>query len=669
MKPSLKNPLLSAALLLSATIAASAADLYWDADGDTTATTGGPGIWHTTNTWRDGSDIGTLGDWADGTSPYNTAVFGGTLTAAGNIDVQSNVTVNQIKFLIGGNAPTTNYNVGYTGSVVSAGTLTFGGSYDATTPCIDASALIVAGGATVSAKITGTITGGLVIKANNNMFAGYTTGTCGRIYLRENSGNDFIGDVTMLSGSLLALSNLGDPANKIILAGGGLYGNDSIDRTYNLTRDIQVTADSALGSFAGGTNKTVIMKLAAGKTISGSGNLTRYRSASALGSGCKEEVWLIGDMSGYTGTFENNKGDTFIQTAATSAGAWKLTGGTIKLDTTDDTHIADGTGESDLLMNGGTLNMNGKNETINGLDGSTGTVQNQLAATTSTLTVGAGDATASFGGVIRNNTTSGGKMALVKTGSGEQTLAGANLYTGDTTVTAGTLTLDPTGSLRFAPTTTGVSNKLTGVGTANLNGTLNLDLNAAVATVGNSWTLVDVATANYALVGITSIPALTFTQAGSLWTAPAGSVIWKFNQTTGVLSVEAGNTYATWLSTNPPATGFSTDTDNDGVPNGVENVLGTSPNASSAGLTQVTASASTAIFKHTLNPTLASDVSYTYEWSTDLVEWKATTESNAGGTTATITPSAPASGVVTVTTAITSGPAAKLFTRIKATQP
>ena len=62
-------------------------------------------------------------------------------------------------------------------------------------------------------------------------------------------------------------------------------------------------------------------------------------------------------------------------------------------------------------------------------------------------------------------------------------------------------------------------------------------------------------------------------------------------------------------------------------------------------------------------------MTYSYEWSTDLAEWKASTETNTGLTTATITPSAPAAGVVTVTTAITSGPAAKLFTRIKATQP
>ena len=669
MKPSFENPLLSAALLLSATIAASAADLYWDADGDTTAATGGPGIWHTTNTWRDGSDIGTLGDWADGTSPYQHRSLRRNATAAGNMALKAT-------------SPSTKSNSSSAPTVARRtttrlnrlgfrGTITFGGTYDSTTPAIDASGLAnVTGGATVTAKITGTIIGGLYIKANNNMFAGYTTGTLRPDLSRERPST--ISSATSPSTAAVSCtwSSLGDPANKIILSRRwplrqcqhrrGPTTSPATSKSPR-RRDWEVLPEEP--------TMAVIMKLAAGKTISGSGNLTRYRSASALGSGCKEEVWLLGDMSGYTGTFENNKGDTLIQTAATSAGAWKLTGGTIKLNTTDDTHIADGSGKSDLLMNGGTLNMNGKNETINGLDGSTGTVQNQLAATTSTLTVGAGDATASFGGVIRNNTTSGGKMALVKTGSGEQTLAGANLYTGDTTVTAGALTLDPSGSLRFAPTTTGVSNKLTGAGTANLNGTLNLDLNAAVATVGNSWTLVDVATANYALVGITSTPALTFTQAGSLWTAPAGLVIWKFNQTTGVLSVEAANTYAKLAHRQPARHRLQHGLRQRRRPQRRGKRPGHQPQFIQRRAHTSHRHRISATFKHTLNPTLASDVSYTYEWSTDLAEWKTSGATNTGGTTATITPSAQASGVVTVTTAITSGPAAKLFTRIKATQP
>ncbi|MGL5019291.1 MAG: thrombospondin type 3 repeat-containing protein, partial [Luteolibacter sp.] len=167
----------------------------------------------------------------------------------------------------------------------------------------------------------------------------------------------------------------------------------------------------------------------------------------------------------------------------------------------------------------------------------------------------------------------------------------------------------------------------------------------------------------FSVTGFTESPAQT-------WTRTLGGSLYTFTENDGrLVKTAATNTYANWLITNSPATGFVTDTDNDGVANGLENVLGTNPNIYSAGLTDVTSTTSTATYKHTLNPTVASDVSYSYEWSTDLVEWKATTETNTAGTTATITPSAPASGVVTVTTAITSGPAAKLFTRIKASQP
>ena len=149
----------------------------------------------------------------------------------------------------------------------------------------------------------------------------------------------------------------------------------------------------------------------------------------------------------------------------------------------------------------------------------------------------------------------------------------------------------------------------------------------------------------------------------------SGWNLYTFTEGDGKLTLTAGvNTYANWLAANPPATGFNTDTDNDGVPNGVENVLGTDPNVYSAGMTDISSTASSATYQHTLSTTVAGDVSYTYEWSTDLVEWKASGGTNAGTTTATITPSAPASGVVTVVTAITSGPAAKLFTRIKAQQ-
>ena len=66
------------------------------------------------------------------------------------------------------------------------------------------------------------------------------------------------------------------------------------------------------------------------------------------------------------------------------------------------------------------------------------------------LTVGAGNLSGSFTGIIHgNNSTSGtdgtieaGYLALTKIGTGQQSLSGSNTYTGLTTVAGGQLLLD-----------------------------------------------------------------------------------------------------------------------------------------------------------------------------------------------------------------------------------
>lgn len=135
-----------------------------------------------------------------------------------------------------------------------------------------------------------------------------------------------------------------------------------------------------------------------------------------------------------------------------------------------------------------------------------------------------------------------------------------------------------------------------------------------------------------------------------------------------VLSGPGDNTYQQWITGNAPASGFAPDSDGDGIPNGVEHVLGTNPNTSSPGLVGISATATSATFRHTLNPSLASDVTPSYQWSTDLIEWKANGTTNTGGTTAVITPSAPVEGEVSVIISVTGGPADRLFGRLVATQ-
>jgi autotransporter-associated beta strand protein len=161
----------------------------------------------------------------------------------------------------------------------------------------------------------------------------------------------------------------------------------------------------------------------------------------------------------------------------------------------------------------------------------------------------------------------------------------------------------------------------------------------------------------------------TFTGINGL---PAGYSINYAYQGNKIALVEGGgspgNTFADWLTANPPATGFNTDSDHDGIPNAIEHILGTNPNVPNVGLTNISATPNSSTFQHTLNPNIASDVIRSYQWSTDLVEWKASGESNSSATTATITPSTPANGVVTVTVTITAGPSARMFSRLVATQ-
>ncbi len=283
----------------------------------------------------------------------------------------------------------------------------------------------------------------------------------------------------------------------------------------------------------------------------------------------------------------------------------------------------------------------------------------------------------------------GGAGGFTKLGAGTMMLADAiaHSYTGTTTVTAGTLA--GTGSIAgplvveaggtIAP---GASAGSLGTGAATISGTYACEINGNSAdnlvitgdlTISNGTLQISVlgggvTQATYVIASYTGNRLGEFTISPALptgYTVKYDDVLKQVQLTNGA----ASSTYNDWIASFPgaqSAPGFTQDPDLDGIANGIENVLGTNPSVSSTGLYQVSATANSVTFLHTLNADLADDVVYGYEWSSDLVEWKASTVANSAGTIATIVPSAPVSGVVTVVATRSGTPSTKLFVRIVA---
>jgi autotransporter-associated beta strand protein len=238
--------------------------------------------------------------------------------------------------------------------------------------------------------------------------------------------------------------------------------------------------------------------------------------------------------AGGAGTLTLTGASTYTGSTTIQAGTLRISGADDRLPTGTTLTIDGG------ATAGGTFDLNGRNQTVAGLSGGSGTVKglvtNTLAATTRTITV---TGSSTFDGIIQNGALTA-LTALTKSTGGTLTLTGVNTYTGDTTVSAGALLLADDAGLKFTISSNGVNNKITGAGTVSLDGDFTFDLTGASSTLGDIWNIVNVSTLTETFGSTFTVSSTLdeFTDLGSgLWSITENSATYQFSTVTGDLQV------------------------------------------------------------------------------------------------------------------------------------
>ncbi|WP_144637440.1 autotransporter-associated beta strand repeat-containing protein [Bordetella genomosp. 13] len=539
------------------------------------------------NTYTGGTTIngGTLALGAGGSLAAGGSV---TLGAAGaGFDIGNSGANQTIGALAG---------VGGTTIALGANTLTFGDATDQGYAGVigGTGGIVKQGAGTQTLTGINTYTGGTTINAGT-LAIGAGGSLSGQTALTlANAGTVFdisgattpqtIGGLDGAAGSTVQLG-----ANTLALgdAGNHAYGG-VIEGTGGITKQgagtLTLTGDQ---TYSGGTTINAgTLALGGGGSLAATGSVTLGAAGATFdisGSGADQ---TIGALSGVAGTavalgaqdlaFGDATNQTFGGTIGGTGGIVKQGSGTQTLTgantytggtTINAGTLAIGTGGSlgaqgtVTLANAGTaFDISGAttSQTIGGLAGAAGS---SVALGGNTLTFGdAGNHT--FGGVI------GGTGGITKEGTGTQTLAGANTYTGATTINAGTLVLGAGGSLAAASDVNlggaGATFDISGSGAAQTIGGLSGVAGTTVSLGGNALTFGDEANRTFG-GSITGTAGITKQGTGVTTLTGANTYTGGTTINVGTLALGAGGSLAATGSVTLGAAGAGFDIGNSGA--------------------------------------------------------------------------------------------------------
>lgn len=344
-----------------------------------------------------------------------------------------------------------------------------------------------------------------------------------------------------------------------------------------------------------------------------------------------------------------------IARSATGLGAVHLNGGII-----DAGSIIGGAGNSTLYLNGGTLRANSANAAF--LQNITAVNVESGGATIDVQTYDVTVQALSAGTAVGN---------VVKNGAGILRMAGTNTYLGNTTVNSGSLFLNTTGSLKFAPKANNTCNRVTGAGATTMQGSFVFDLTEAAIADNNSWIIVDATTKSFA--ESFSVSGFDDSDNDNKWVKLETGKTWTFDEATGVLSLKVSTGFDSWI------TGFGlaeadrgalADPDADGFGNLLEYVLGGNPAVANHNLApqgQRDGNQFVFIFSRSDVALNAGDVSIVLEYGNNLTGWTPVTvpagDAVVSGVTFDATDASPNDSIIAT---IPTASATQFFVRLKA---
>ena len=498
----------------------------------------------------------------------------GTLTLSGNNTYSGTTTCNAgLLSFQGGNALTGAMSIGasgvvnvdgtgvlnnptYSGAIANAGSLNWNSSINSTLGGVISGAGILnknGGSSVLTLAANESFAGTLNVNSGTVKFGTATDGSAG-------GGLYNVTGVTVAAGALLECIGAGynqiayNSACNLDILGtmkfdnvSGYTWNAASTKLESGTILLPASGDGSYGKMYINASKTITATgssfiIGAGVNGAGTYGIGFNGTTLTLNVPSSSDVLTVGcNIFNGTGTGSISKigaGTLILNGTNTYTGATTISAGTVKCGS------ASALGTASAVINNSTLDMNGNSLIIGSLAGTTATaLVTNTTGTAVALTTNTGAAT--YAGIIENGSAT---TALTTSGTSSFTLAGANTYTGATTVAAGsTLSIGAGGSVGS------ITNGTAGTAIANA-GTLIYN-NTAGATWANTLTgagafkvnggaLVLTGTSNTLSTGI-----ITIASGATLQTAGAGGLN---TSPTGFTGAIADNGTFNWTSSQSP---------------------------------------------------------------------------------------------------------------------